>query len=67
MNTHAQFELRTALQFLADFQGALNGRFRIIREDEHHPVACWQPRQLALSFGGLELPRLSNNPIEFLD
>ena len=24
MNTHAQFELRSALQFLADFQGALD-------------------------------------------
>ena len=55
MNTHAQFELRTALQFLADFERALNGCFRIIRKDEHHPIARRQTRQLALSFGGLEL------------
>ena len=39
MNTHAQFELRSVLQFLADFQGALDGCFRIIRENEHYSVA----------------------------
>ena len=39
MNTHAQFELRSVLQFLADFQGALDGCFRIIHEDEHYSVA----------------------------
>src|SRR4026209_859194 len=40
MNTHAQFELWTALQFLADFEGALERCFRIIHEDEHDSVAC---------------------------
>src|SRR5262249_11429944 len=39
MNTYPQLELWTALQFLADFQRALDRGFRIIREDEHHPVA----------------------------
>src|SRR5262245_61072411 len=65
VNTHAQFELRTALQFLADFEGALDRCFRIIREDEHHSVAGRQTGQLAFSLCGTELLRLSNNLIEF--
>src|SRR6516165_1142958 len=39
VNAHAQFELWTALQFLADFERAFNWRFGIVGKDEHHSVA----------------------------
>jgi hypothetical protein len=66
VNAHAQFDLRVTLQRTADFNGAADGCFGRIKEDESHPIPRWNPDQFAGLFGGSNLLRATDRVVELL-
>ena len=66
MHTHSQLNLRIPLQRLADFQSALDWRFRAVGKDQRHPVTGREPNQFTGRFGLTEMRGFPNELIKSL-
>ena len=67
MKPHAQGKLRLILASLANFDGALQGSFRVSKEGQCHSVARGQPNQFTSGFGALKLVSLANDCIQLVN